>query len=295
MDRDQAPRRSSGLLPRDGVALLLPGMTLNGSIMPPLPLEAFAVDFTQWVPGLPDERITMGLYAARLRDVLARELLWRRQRRIVVAHSFGGMLALQWLLDTRTDDAATPRGLVLIATTAGPMFDVVRLRLGRLGGTPLRVGVRHLTGIWNRPAVTRVVKALLSPSRAQEGRLDFRALRRTTDLAVDLAGWRNTDWRAMRAYRLAMSGLDLRDRLASLTIPTMILHGTDDALFPIQVARDLAARLPNAHLRVVEGAGHVLPLTHGEVVVEAVEELLERAQEPKDRRQTVGGDAPPTR
>jgi pimeloyl-ACP methyl ester carboxylesterase len=279
MDRPPAPNRDSGGRQPQSVVLVLPGMTLNGTIMPPLPVDSLAVDFAQFVPELPDDRITMGLYVERLRDVLAGESLWGRPRRIVVAHSFGGMLALQWLLDTPPDDARLPQGLVLVATTAGPMFDMVRLRIARIGGSQVRIGIRKLIGTWNHPIVTRAVKSVLSPSHALEGRLDFRSFGRVTDLAVDLAGWRNTDWRSMRTFRLAMLGLDLRDRLRSLALPVTILHGTDDALFPLDVARDLAARLPNARLRVVRGAGHVLPLTHGEAVVEAVEEMLGRSQE----------------
>jgi pimeloyl-ACP methyl ester carboxylesterase len=269
------------------VILLLPGMTLNGTLMPRFKVDTLAVDFCQFVPDSPDNRVTMGLYVERLRGTLAAEPLWRRTgQRVVVAHSFGGMLALRWLLEeAHRSEPDLPDGLVLVATTAGPMYDVLRLRLARLGGRSIRIGLRGLVPLWNRPLVTRTVKAVLSPSHAQEGRFDFRTLRRPTDFAVDLAGWRNTHWRAMRGFRLAMRGFDVRDRLHELPIPAIVLHGTDDALFPRQVGEDLARLLPRGRLRIVEGAGHVLPLTHGDAVVAAVEEMLGRSQETGDRRQ----------
>ena len=68
----------------------------------------------------------------------------------------------------------------------------------------------------------------------------------------------------------------LRDRLGAIAIPTIVLHGTRDRLFPLLAARVLAAGLPRAELRIVEGAGHVLPLTHGEAVLGAVRDLLPR-------------------
>jgi pimeloyl-ACP methyl ester carboxylesterase len=105
-------------------------------------------------------------------------------------------------------------------------------------------------------------------------KVDFRTLRHRSDLAVGLAGWRNTDWRARMAYRQAMDGFDVRHRLPEIGVPTVVLHGTRDRLFPLQAARRLAEGLPNAELRVIPGAGHVLPLTHGESVLLAVRDLL---------------------
>jgi pimeloyl-ACP methyl ester carboxylesterase len=56
-----------------------------------------------------------------------------------------------------------------------------------------------------------------------------------------------------------------------------VLHGDRDTLFAVAEARRLAAGLPNAELRVVAGAAHALPLTHGAAVVSAVHELLRRS------------------
>jgi pimeloyl-ACP methyl ester carboxylesterase len=52
-----------------------------------------------------------------------------------------------------------------------------------------------------------------------------------------------------------------------------VLHGTRDTYFRTPVAEDLAARLPRAELRMVDGARHVLPLTHPDAVQRAVRDL----------------------
>jgi pimeloyl-ACP methyl ester carboxylesterase len=150
------------------------------------------------------------------------------------------------------------------------LFDVVRLRIT----SRWRIPLKRWMPVWNRPAVTRAVKAVLSPSRAKEGQVDFRSLRNPTDAAVDRAGWRNTDWRSMRAFRCALDGFDCRADLPTLSVPTIVLHGDRDSLFPVSVAEDLAGRLPHAELRVVPAAGHALPLTHGQHVVRAVRDLV---------------------
>jgi pimeloyl-ACP methyl ester carboxylesterase len=127
--------------------------------------------------------------------------------------------------------------------------------------------------IWNNAAVTRLVDALTrrgGPLR----QVDFRQLSSRSDLAVGLAGWRNTDWRARRSYRFAMQGFDVRERLGAVTAPAIVLHGARDVYFSPKEAFDLARRLPRGELRLLPTAAHTLPLTHGAEVVQAVQDLL---------------------
>lgn len=247
---------------------------MNSTIMPDLGETSISLDFNELTDGPVEAPDSMRSYVGRLNAVLEQEESWRERPRIIVGHSFGGMLALSWILEHQSEATPPIDGLVLIATSAGPLFDRVRLRLGGVASREWRLPLSAPLAIWNRPSVTRLVKWLTSGLRYRVGRVDFRSLRRRTDFAVDLAGWRNTDWRAMRSFRFALSGFDIRDRLGAITVPTIVLHGTRDSLFSVDGAEDLAAGLPNAELRIVEGAGHALPLTHGEEVVRAVRELL---------------------
>lgn len=48
------------------------------------------------------------------------------------------------------------------------------------------------------------------------------------------------------------------DRLESITVPTAIIHGRDDQVWPLRNAERMAARLPYGELRIVEGAGHMV-------------------------------------
>lgn len=262
---------------RDSTVLLLPGMTMNSTIMPDLGTDAISLDFNELAdcPAASggNDSSPMEYYAERLEAILAGDEGLQSRPQIVVGHSFGGMLALTWLLAHVNDEASPVDGLVLVAASAGPLFDRVRMRLGKIGSRELRIGLKTPLTIWNRPNVTRLVKVLTSGFRQEVGKVDFGSLTRRTDFAMDLAGWRNTDWRAMRNLRLALQGFDIRDRLHEITTPTIVLHGTRDLLFSVDVAEDLAAGLPNAELRIVEGAGHGLPLTHGEEVVRAVMEF----------------------
>jgi pimeloyl-ACP methyl ester carboxylesterase len=257
----------------NAVALLLPGMTLNTTIFPDLGLPTIAGEFTRLVLG-PDgispelTRDRMGLYARKLDDIVAAAPDWSATRRIVVAHSFGGMLALYWLATAGDNPLRRVDGVVLIGTTAGPMFDVVEPRLG-----PVRLPVGWIRWVWFNATVTRLLDAVLGRGGARR-RVDFQRIRFKTDLWAGYAGWHNTDWRARRSYRSAMDGFDVRDKLSGVTVPVIVLHGTKDVFFPLAVAQDLQRRLPQAELRVVQGAPHVLSLTHGDQVIRAVTDLV---------------------
>ena len=53
---------------------------------------------------------------------------------------------------------------------------------------------------------------------------------------------------------------DRRKRLASVTTPTLVLHGEDDPLVKLEAGQDTAAHIPGAKLVTIPGWGHDLPL-----------------------------------
>lgn len=51
---------------------------------------------------------------------------------------------------------------------------------------------------------------------------------------------------------------DRRRELASVTAPTLVIHGDSDPLVPAEAGRDTARSIPGATLRIIEGMGHDL-------------------------------------
>jgi pimeloyl-[acyl-carrier protein] methyl ester esterase len=66
---------------------------------------------------------------------------------------------------------------------------------------------------------------------------------------------------------------DLRDDARRLAAPTLVIHGSADALAPIDAGRWLASALPNARLVELEGCAHLPFLTHRDAFVQALEPL----------------------
>lgn len=62
---------------------------------------------------------------------------------------------------------------------------------------------------------------------------------------------------AVEALALMNKQIDVRHVLSAIRVPTLLLHGTEDAIVPIEVARHMAERIPGAQLVEIPGAGHL--------------------------------------
>lgn len=62
-------------------------------------------------------------------------------------------------------------------------------------------------------------------------------------------------------------------RLRELDVPTLVIHGTDDIIFPPDNGRRVAAAVPGARLIEIEGMNHELPKSVWPVVADAIAEL----------------------
>ena len=64
--------------------------------------------------------------------------------------------------------------------------------------------------------------------------------------------------------------------LSRIRVPTLVIHGTHDAVIPALNARLVARLIRGAELRLIPGAGHLILDTSAEAVAAAVASLLER-------------------
>jgi pimeloyl-ACP methyl ester carboxylesterase len=61
-----------------------------------------------------------------------------------------------------------------------------------------------------------------------------------------------------------------RERLGELDVPTLVVHGTEDPVFPLGHGEALAREIPGAELLTLEGGGHELARRDWDVVVPAI-------------------------
>ncbi|MFD4642906.1 alpha/beta fold hydrolase [Lentzea sp. NPDC058436] len=70
---------------------------------------------------------------------------------------------------------------------------------------------------------------------------------------------------------------DYTATLSTITVPTLVIVGSDDEFTPVGDAEYMSSRVPGSTLVVVDGAAHMPNLERPEVFNKAVEELLAKA------------------
>lgn len=68
--------------------------------------------------------------------------------------------------------------------------------------------------------------------------------------------------------------------LGAISVPVLVLKGSDTRPFFATSARFVADHAPNARVHEIPGAGHAAPLTHSEEFAEALTEFFQSAQQP---------------
>jgi pimeloyl-ACP methyl ester carboxylesterase len=111
----------------------------------------------------------------------------------------------------------------------------------------------------------------LLPKLFPEGQQDSEACAKIRDMmrAADPAG-------ACDALVAMASRLDLTDALPKITVPTLIVVGSEDVLTPPDAARSMSRAIPDAELVEIPGAGHISPLSHHTLVNDAIHRFLGR-------------------
>jgi 3-oxoadipate enol-lactonase len=77
-----------------------------------------------------------------------------------------------------------------------------------------------------------------------------------------------------RTACLALANLDLCPVLKNIESKTLVMAGSEDATTPPALARELAAQIPGATFRLIEGCGHCPQIENPALFVQAVEDFL---------------------
>jgi pimeloyl-ACP methyl ester carboxylesterase len=75
---------------------------------------------------------------------------------------------------------------------------------------------------------------------------------------AEVARARNIQSAANHALAIARTP-PWRIRLAEVSVPTLVIHGTEDPILPFPHGQALAAEIPGARLEAMDGVGHELP------------------------------------
>jgi pimeloyl-ACP methyl ester carboxylesterase len=80
----------------------------------------------------------------------------------------------------------------------------------------------------------------------------------------------------VRQVAAIMASGSRKEALAGVKAPTLVIHGADDPLVPVEGGRATARAIPGAKLLVLERMGHTLPRAVWPVIIDAIVELTRR-------------------
>ena len=174
---------------------------------------------------------------------------------VLAGHSMGGMTVQSLATHHPAVVQQRARSIVLVATAASG-----------LGGGRLDT---HAARVIGSAALERAMRSPIGHAlvRGSVGR----AVRRnhlvvTRDLFVACAPEVRSGWLT------AMQAMDLREGIAAIDVPTVVLVGTRDRLTPPERAGELADTIPGAKLVTLDDHGHMLPLEAPDHVAEVIAE-----------------------
>jgi len=187
-----------------------------------------------------------------------------RRRAVVIGHSLGGMAVLAAAGNRPELFGGRVRGVALIGTAAsnlvqgvmGSVTGLLRPRLGSLSQAADRVNRLRRYVVAGRgdvgALIARATQFGPDPSPGVVNHIVGLAARAPSQVWTDgLAG---------------LMGVDVRDALANVTVPTLVAVGDHDRVTPPGAAMILVSDLPNARLEIVEGAGHLAMLERPDAV-----------------------------
>lgn len=91
------------------------------------------------------------------------------------------------------------------------------------------------------------------------------------------------DWRleqdaddaARESQAAAAVNFDASDRLDEIDVPTLVLHGSDDRVLPVENAELIAEKVPDARLEIVDGGPHMFMIEYADEVNDHLREFVE--------------------
>jgi pimeloyl-ACP methyl ester carboxylesterase len=105
-------------------------------------------------------------------------------------------------------------------------------------------------------------RMLAGDARAFDETATHELVRRDVERAHNIAASEN--------HGLAAEGEMPREPLSSIAVPTLVIHGTEDPMFPLEHGKALAREIADARLLTLEGGGHGVERADWETIARAI-------------------------
>jgi 3-oxoadipate enol-lactonase len=177
------------------------------------------------------------------------------EQAIVLGNGYGGFVALQMAI--RHPDSA---GKFVLADCGAAFSEPGRAAFRNMAAASKAKGLAAITDV--------AMRRLFAPD-FQADHPDLMADRREAFL--------KTDPDVFRTACDALAALDLRPELEKVKVPVLVLVGEHDEATPPPMSHELAAGLPQAHLKIIPGCAHVPQLQSPRLFLDAIGDFLPAA------------------
>lgn len=175
---------------------------------------------------------------------------------VVIGHCFGGMVTI--FLGAKFPHLA--KGLVLIDTSYKPPF----------------ISENFVAKAFFDQMINLLLK--IAPDIKQKGHADFNQFKGSADLDTKriLSDILHTSLRTYLMLCDNLVKLDAKDLLDKIQVPTLVIEGSKDSIFPPEIAKYLSSRIKHSQLDLIEGANHIIVLNNPEDLEKSIEIFLQK-------------------
>lgn len=173
---------------------------------------------------------------------------------VIIGHCFGGMVSIYF----QSLFPKLSKGLILIDTSYKPPF---------IGNSFVsRVLLTHILDLLSK----------VMPNVERKGHINFNKFVGTSDLDIKRI-FSDILHTSLRSYLMLcdnLVNLDAEKLLGKITVPTLVVEGTNDSIFPPEIAQALSKRIKNSQLTLIEGANHIIVINNPKDLEKTMEDFL---------------------
>lgn len=175
---------------------------------------------------------------------------------VLIGHCFGGMVSIYF----QAQFPKFAKALVLVDTSfKAPFFG---------NNSVAKTFTKYMFELLLR----------FTPDIKTNGHVDFSQFVGTEDLNLRriISDISHTSLRSYLKVCNNLVGLDARELLKKITVPTLIVEGTEDTIFPPDIAQFLNKRIKKSNLDLIEGANHIIVINNPKELETSIETFLKK-------------------
>lgn len=175
---------------------------------------------------------------------------------ILIGHCFGGMVTIYF--QTLFPDKS--KALILVDTSYKPPF----------------IGTNLVAQAFLKQFFKLFSK--IFPNIAVYGHADFNQFLDTSDIDFKrlLSDMLHTSLKSYFTLCESLSQFNAKKLLDKISVPTLVIEGTDDTIFPPDIAKYLHHRIKTSQLDLIEGANHILVINNPKELEESMQNFLQK-------------------